>query len=327
MDFHPSVRAKYIVLGEVNIVVNALVKAIRWATHSYLNDHEDPLITSFNNLQNIINRCDDLNELDALVYLTPFLNVIRSEETSGPITSHALTSLNKFIVYDLINLNAVNVANAVSSIADAVTHARFVGTDPSSDEVVLSKILQVLRALLLQSIGSFLTNEAVCEIMQSCFRICFETRLSDLLRKTAEHTLEDMIRVLFTRLPSLKDDCKTYSANSMRKLKMRAGGMEASSRGKRNLKKQSQTKPKKTELKKTNNEEKAISGIVEEQKAPEDNVNREVNENQENLTNQIPKDEVVNEEEEKIVEKEEPVTPTTDNEQTVLDHDEVIFYI
>ena len=34
--------------------------------------------------------------------------------------------------------------------------------------------------------------------------------------------------------------------------------MEASSRGKRNLKKQSQTKPKKTELKKTNNEEKAI---------------------------------------------------------------------
>ena len=31
-----------------------------------------------------------------------------------------------------------------------------------------------------------------------------------------------------------------------------------------------------------------ISGIVEEQKAPEDNVNREVNENQENLTNQIP---------------------------------------
>ena len=37
----------------------------------------------------------------------------------------------------------MNVANAVSSIADAVTHARFVGTDPSSDEVVLSKILQV----------------------------------------------------------------------------------------------------------------------------------------------------------------------------------------
>lgn len=32
---------------------------------------------------------------------------------------------------------------AVESIADAVTHARFVGTDPESDEVVLMKILQV----------------------------------------------------------------------------------------------------------------------------------------------------------------------------------------
>lgn len=28
-------------------------------------------------------------------------------------------------------------------MADAVTHARFVGTDPASDEVVLMKILQV----------------------------------------------------------------------------------------------------------------------------------------------------------------------------------------
>lgn len=35
------------------------------------------------------------------------------------------------------------VATAVSNMADAVTHARFVGTDPSSDEVVLMKILQV----------------------------------------------------------------------------------------------------------------------------------------------------------------------------------------
>mgnify|MGYP001804061454 CR=1 FL=1 len=34
-------------------------------------------------------------------------------------------------------------ATAVEAIADAVTHARFVGTDPESDEVVLMKILYV----------------------------------------------------------------------------------------------------------------------------------------------------------------------------------------
>ena len=36
-------------------------------------------------------------------------------------------------------------APAIENIADAVTHARFVGTDPGSDEVVLMKILHVSR--------------------------------------------------------------------------------------------------------------------------------------------------------------------------------------
>lgn len=40
------------------------------------------------------------------------------------------------------------------------------------------KILQVLRTLMLAPEGAALTNESVCEIMLSCFRICFENRLS-----------------------------------------------------------------------------------------------------------------------------------------------------
>lgn len=59
-----------------------------------------------------------------------------------------------------------------------MTHARFVGTDQSSDAVVLMKILQVLRTLTLAPEGAFLTNESLCEIMLSCFRIAFETRLN-----------------------------------------------------------------------------------------------------------------------------------------------------
>ena len=88
----------------------------------------------------------------------------------------------------------------MENIADAVTHARFVGTDQASDGVVLMKILQVklaetnyyscftfwilqvLRTLVLHPGGTALTNESVCEIMLSCFRICFETRLSGKLQ-------------------------------------------------------------------------------------------------------------------------------------------------
>ena len=57
---------------------------------------------------------------------------------------------------------------------------RFVGVDPSADEVVLMKILSVLRTLMLMPIGLLLTNESVCEIMQSTFRICFEVSISSL---------------------------------------------------------------------------------------------------------------------------------------------------
>jgi brefeldin A-resistance guanine nucleotide exchange factor 1 len=40
------------------------------------------------------------------------------------------------------------------------------------------RILQVLRVLVLSRPGDSLSNESICEIMLSCFRICFETRLT-----------------------------------------------------------------------------------------------------------------------------------------------------
>ncbi|KAI2657621.1 Golgi-specific brefeldin A-resistance guanine nucleotide exchange factor 1 [Labeo rohita] len=129
--------------------------------------------------------------------------------------------------------NHEGAAEGIENMADAVTHARFVGTDPASDEVVLMKILQVLRTLLLTPVGAHLTNESVCEIMQSCFRICFEMRLSELLRKSAEHTLVDMVQLLFSRLPQFKEEAKSFVGTNMKKLKMRAGGMSESSKWKK----------------------------------------------------------------------------------------------
>ncbi|OXB59747.1 hypothetical protein ASZ78_001869 [Callipepla squamata] len=178
-------------------------------------------------------RLEELSEIEPNVFLRPFLEVIRSEDTTGPITGLALTSVNKFLSYALIDPSHEGTAEGMENMADAVTHARFVGTDHASDEVVLMKILQVLRTLLLTPVGAHLTNESVCEIMQSCFRICFEMRLSELLRKSAEHTLVDMVQLLFTRLPQFKEEPKSYMGANMKKLKMRAGGMSESSKWKK----------------------------------------------------------------------------------------------
>ena len=147
----------------------------------------------------------------------PFLDVIRSEDVTGHVTGLALSAVHKFLSYDLIDADKPGARVAVENLADAVTHARFVGSDSSSDEVVLMKILDVLRILILSRVGLMLTNESVCEILQSTLRICFEPRLSELLRQAAQHCLTDMVQLLFTRLPSFSHTQKPL----LKKLKMR----------------------------------------------------------------------------------------------------------
>ncbi|XP_069720363.1 Golgi-specific brefeldin A-resistance guanine nucleotide exchange factor 1 isoform X5 [Phaenicophaeus curvirostris] len=208
----------YIVQGEINAVVGAIKRNARWSTHTHLDEERDPLLHSFSLLKEVLNNITELSEIEPNVFLRPFLEVIRSEDTTGPITGLALTSVNKFLSYALIDPSHEGTAEGMENMADAVTHARFVGTDHASDEVVLMKILQVLRTLLLTAVGAHLTNESVCEIMQSCFRICFEMRLSELLRKSAEHTLVDMVQLLFTRLPQFKEEPKSYLGTNMKKI-------------------------------------------------------------------------------------------------------------
>ena len=104
--------------------------------------------------------------------------------------------------------------------------------------IVKSFILDVMRQMTLSKVGLLLTNESICEIMQSTLRICFEPRLSELLRRTAQHCLNDMVQLLFTRLPSFTLEQKPL----LKKLKMRSGGLNKGKR-KRGLKKSQSPNP------------------------------------------------------------------------------------
>lgn len=57
---------------------------------------------NFIELKSILNNMDDLRLAQPMVFLGPFLEVIRSEKTTGPITSLALAGVNKFLSYGLI---------------------------------------------------------------------------------------------------------------------------------------------------------------------------------------------------------------------------------
>lgn len=203
----------FVVQGEMNMLVTAMRRSTRWGSHSFANEEFDVLMRAFQDLKSILNNVDDLRLLDPATYLGPFLEVVRSKETTGPVTNSALSAINKFLSYGLIDPTHASVPAAVEDIADAVTHARFVGTDPSADGIVLTNILQVLRTLMLSPEGALLTDESVCEIMLTCFRIFFETRLIELLRRNAEQCLRDMTQLIFMRLPQFAPEDLTLAAN------------------------------------------------------------------------------------------------------------------
>jgi brefeldin A-resistance guanine nucleotide exchange factor 1 len=120
----------------------------------------------------------DLSQLDALTLLHPFLEVVRSPETSGPITATALASIDKFITYSILRPTSPSLSIAMAQLSTAATHCKFEASDSVSDEVVLLKILDVLRNCLTGSLAVVLSDESVCEMMETGLSMCCQMRLS-----------------------------------------------------------------------------------------------------------------------------------------------------
>lgn len=123
-------------------------------------------------------RLADVSQLDAVLLLSPFLEVVRSGDTSGPITAAALASVDKFITYSLVHRDSPSLAAAMTGVAGAGTHCKFEASDSVSDEAVLLKILDVLRHTLTSDLGGVLSDEAVCEMMETGLSMCCQMRLS-----------------------------------------------------------------------------------------------------------------------------------------------------
>lgn len=92
----------FVIRGELAILMTAMRRGARWSSHSHQDDDLDNLSRSFQDLKEVLNKIEDLRLIEPNVYLGPFLEVIRSEETTGPVTSLALSSVNKFLQYGLI---------------------------------------------------------------------------------------------------------------------------------------------------------------------------------------------------------------------------------
>lgn len=104
--------------------------------------------------------------------------MICSGNTTGPVAAIALGSIEKFLSYGILGIKSPNIAHAMNTLTSATSGCKFVSSDAISDEIVLLRMLQVLEMALINECGQVLSDEAVCEIMESGLSICCQMRLS-----------------------------------------------------------------------------------------------------------------------------------------------------
>lgn len=91
-------------------------------------------------------------------------------------------------------------------LSAAITHCRFEASDSAADEIVLLQILQLMESMLSGPGGNLLGDESVCEMMETGLSMCCQTRLSELIRRSAEMSMVKMCQVIFERLNTIELD-------------------------------------------------------------------------------------------------------------------------
>lgn len=189
---------------------------------------DDPvsLLTGFATLKAQLRAHNNFSTFPLPTLLAPFLRVILSPRTSAPVTSAALQAVHKFLVHKVVSLSAPGAQIAVAEIAHATSHCRFEASEATTDELVLVRILSVMRELICEptdtnfapaapgvvddanarrahTLADCLGDDSICEMMETGLSMCCQTRLSEVLRRTAELSMTAMVRTLFSRLPLL----------------------------------------------------------------------------------------------------------------------------
>ncbi|KAI1763175.1 hypothetical protein GGR53DRAFT_498403 [Hypoxylon sp. FL1150] len=165
---------------------------------------DNPLMAGFGRLRHELSSCKDIHDFDAPALLNPFLQVIQASSTSAPITILALKAIRKFLSYGFISPSSPRFPLAMQSLSTAITHCRFEASDSAQDEVVLLMILHLMEDMLSGPGGALLSDESVCEMMETGLTMCCQSRLSELLRRTAEAAMVRMCQIIFEHLKHLE---------------------------------------------------------------------------------------------------------------------------
>ncbi|KAG1819513.1 uncharacterized protein BJ212DRAFT_1445963 [Suillus subaureus] len=227
-----QVSKKHVLLSEILAVTSVMRKNSRWASGAHTLTARDSalardlglrrstpstdiqkngrlsqeadLMGGFQQLKRTIWDVDDIEALPLPGLIGPFFALVRSPLSNGPITSAALSALHSFFVCDLISATSLSLEPALIELSSTVSHCKFEASDSSGDEVVLLKIMTVIHdCIVASSVGVFLGDVEICEMLETVLTTACQMRLSEILRRSAESTMVSIVRTIFGRLHTL----------------------------------------------------------------------------------------------------------------------------
>ena len=169
-----------------------------------MNKNNDPFLSGFIQLRLMLNKIDNLDDIDSLTLLQPFLLIVSTSSISGYITSLALDSLQRFFMLSIINEKSKNYVAAYREAMNALTHCRFEGSQQTSDDSVLLKVVILLNSIIESPYGECISDSIMYDVVQTIMSLACNKRRTEVLRKAAESIMMSITVKIFSKLEDIK---------------------------------------------------------------------------------------------------------------------------
>lgn len=140
------------------------------------DNYDSSIVHSLRSLRSLIfNPQQEWRTIDPSIYLSPFLDVIQSDDVPAIATGIALSSLLKILKFEVFDEKSPGAREAMESIVSGLTSCRLEKTDGASEDAVMMKILQVLTGIMHHKASPLLTDQSVCTLVNTCFQVHWDS--------------------------------------------------------------------------------------------------------------------------------------------------------
>jgi golgi-specific brefeldin A-resistance guanine nucleotide exchange factor 1 len=143
------------------------------------------------------------NSYDPIAIVQPFLNLLCNQNVSLELSSASLSALQSLMKTELYSSSSADAARRISDATiDGILACRSFAVEQQllGDEAVLLQSFLTLNDCIKSPVGDFVSQKHLESIVKGMIRINFDVRSSDLIKKSFEFNLLELVSTLFSRV-------------------------------------------------------------------------------------------------------------------------------